>query len=279
MKKLAIGGLLGLALTYLGAFAGLAVAQRGLLYHPRAELVAPAQAGLADFESLRLTTEDGERLEAWHKPPRDASFPLILYFHGNGGALADRASRFRALALHGDGVLVVSYRGYGDSTGEHTEDGLMRDAEAAYAKARKRGFTPARIVLWGESLGTTVATMLASRREAAALVLDSPFASVVDVAASRYPIFPVELALLDAFHADEAIGKVRMPVFMAVGEADEITPADSARRLFARANQPKIYVEIPGGGHVPLGRAEALAQATAWLDGIVKSSPARGPEQ
>jgi len=272
-------GSLAAAFFYIAAFAGLAVGQRSMLYHPRAVLVSPAQAGLADFQTLHIETTDGETLEAWRKPPRDASFPLILYFHGNGGALVDRANRFRALAQHGYGVLVVSYRGYGGSTGTPTEEGLMRDAESAYAEARKLGFPPSRIVLWGESLGTTVATILAARREAAALVLDSPFASVVDVAASRYPIFPVGLAVLDAFHADEAIGEAHMPVFMAVGGADEITPADSARRLFLRAKEPKTYVEVPDAGHVPLGRPEILAQAMDWIDATVKPSPARGPSQ
>ncbi|MCC3245630.1 alpha/beta fold hydrolase [Methylocystis sp. WRRC1] len=269
----------GPPLLYATAFIGLALQQRSILYHPGAAFMTPAQAGLAGAETLKLATEDGERLAAWYAAPRTARFPLIIYFHGNGGGLVDRGNRFRMLTMHGFGLLAISYRGYGGSTGTPTEEGLLQDANAAYAEARRRGFPPSRIVLMGESLGTGVATILASRHEAAALVLDSPYDSIVDAAAVRFPLFPVSLAVIDTFNAGEAIGKVRAPCFMAVGEADPITPVESARRLFARANEPKEIVEIPGGGHVPMSRPDVLARAIDWIDATVTATPARDPSQ
>lgn len=267
--------LLGLPLIYLCAFALLAVQQRAMLFQPSAVLVTPAQAGLSGFETLRLRTEDGETLEAWRKAPTDARFPLILYFHGNGGALVDRRNRFNKLARHGYGLLAVSYRGYGASTGAPSEEGLLRDAEAAHAEAVRLGFSPERIVLMGESLGTAVATMMAARHGAAALVLDSPYESIVDVAGTHFPYFPVGLVMLDSFRADQAIEQVRAPVLMVVGADDQITPAASARRLFARAHEPKRMIDLPGVGHIAMSSPGALEQAMAWIDAAVTpASPA-----
>lgn len=271
--------LASLAALYLGALAWLAIQQRAMVFKPRALLVTPAQAGLPDVETLRLKTEDGETLEAWHRAPRDPGAPLILYFHGNSGTLVDRKDRFDWLTRHGYGLLALSWRGYGGSTGAPSEDGLMRDAEAAYAEARRRGYPSARIVLMGESLGTGVATMLAARHEVAAVALDSPYDSVASLAEELYPIFPVGLFLLDPFHADAAIGKVRAPVLMVVGGRDPITPAASARRLFARANEPKRLIEIPEAGHIPMSSPATMEQAMEWIDGAVKSSPARDPSR
>lgn len=271
--------LAGIVAVYLGAFGLLALQQRAMVFHPQALLATPAQAGLPDVETLRLTTEDGETLEAWHRPPRHASAPLILYFHGNSGSLADRKHRFETLIRHGYGLLALSWRGFGGSTGAPSEEGLMRDAEAAYAEARRRGYLPARIVLMGESLGTGVATMLAARREVAAVALDSPYDSIADLAEELFPIFPVRLVLLDPFHADAAIGKVRAPVLMVVGGRDPITPAASARRLFARANEPKRMIEIPEAGHIAMSSPGALERTMDWIDATLRASPARDPTQ
>lgn len=263
--------LASLALIYLGVFAVLTLNQRGMLYQPRVQLIPAAQAGLSDFETLRLTTEDGETLVAWYHPPKDDKAPIILYFHGNGGSLYDRQNRFRLLAQHGYGVLATSWRGYGGSTGAPTEPGLLKDGEAAYAEARRR-VPPQHIVLMGESLGTGVATMLAARHEAAALVLDSPYDSVVDVAGGHFPMFPVSLVLQDTFRADEAIGNVHIPVLMVVGEIDPVTPAEAGRRLFARANEPKELRELKGVGHIAMSSPGALEGAMDWIDARIATA-------
>ncbi|MGH6851941.1 MAG: alpha/beta hydrolase, partial [Methylocella sp.] len=140
--------------------AGLAVFQRRLQYFPDRRLADPAQAGISGVEDLRLLTGDGETLVAWYVPAK-AGHPLILYFHGNGGALADRVARFRAFTASGYGLLAISYRGYGGSTGSPTQKGLMEDGETGYREARARGYDGGRIVLMGESLGTGVAIALA----------------------------------------------------------------------------------------------------------------------
>src|SRR5437899_1930857 len=136
--------------------------QRSLQYFPERFRTAPAAAGLPQAEEVTLDTADGERVIVWHVPPR-AEMPVILYFHGNGGSLRWRADRFRALTADGSGLVALSYRGYGSSSGRPSEAGLMDDAQAAYAFAAAR-YSGARIVVWGESLGSGLAVALAAHQ-------------------------------------------------------------------------------------------------------------------
>ncbi len=257
---------------YVLAIVGLAIFQRRLQYFPDRHLVDPAQAGMSGVEDLRLTTDDGETLVAWYVPAKDGH-PLILYFHGNGGALADRVPRFRALAASGYGLLALSYRGYGGSTGSPTQKGLMEDGETAYLEARARGYDGDCIVLMGESLGTGVAIALAATHEAAALVLDSPFSSAVEVAAAHYPVFPVNWLMFDRFRSDLAIGDVHIPILVLHGDEDDVIPLSLARRLFELANEPKTFMLVSGGKHLVLGLAEVFPRVREWID--EKTSVAR----
>jgi fermentation-respiration switch protein FrsA (DUF1100 family) len=254
-----------LVAIYALAVVGLAVFQRRLLYFPDRRLTHPAEAGMSGVEELRLVTDDGEMLVAWHLPPRKGH-PLILYFHGNGGALVDRVPRFRMFAASGYGLLAVSYRGYGGSTGSPTQTGLMRDGEAAYREARARGYESDHIVLMGESLGTGVAIALAATHEAAALVLDSPFSSAVDVAAVHYRMLPVRWLMFDQFRSDLAIRDVHIPVRIVHGDDDRVIPMNLARRLFERANEPKEFISVAGGGHLVLGLTEVFVRVREWID-------------
>ncbi|MGB6175482.1 MAG: alpha/beta hydrolase [Methylocella sp.] len=250
---------------YIVMIVGLAVFQRRLQYFPDRHLVDPAQAGMSGVEGLRLTTDDGETLVAWYVPAKDGH-PLILYFHGNGGALVDRVPRFRALAASGYGLLAISYRGYGGSTGSPTQKGLMEDGETAYLEARARGYDGDRIVLMGESLGTGVAVALAAKHEAAALVLDSPYSSAMDVAAAHYAIFPVNWLMFDRFRSDLAIGDVHVPILVVHGDEDDVVPVSLARRLFELANEPKTFMLVSGGKHLVLGLAEVFPRVRKWID-------------
>ena len=250
---------------YLAALVGLTTFQRDLQYHPNTRVVTPAEAGLAQIETLRLATADGERLNAWFAPPAEGR-PLILYFHGNSGLLADRRERFKNLLGSGFGLLAIAYRGFGGSSGEPSQAGLLLDADAAYAEAARRGFSGRRLVLIGELLGTGVATILASRHEAAALVLDSPFLSAVSIAAERYPIFPVRLLMHDPMRTDLAIRQAHVPVMVLHGEADQIIPISSARALFALANEPKEIVAVAGAGHLVLNLPQVFPRVAAFID-------------
>jgi fermentation-respiration switch protein FrsA (DUF1100 family) len=250
---------------YLAALVGLTTFQRDLQYHLNTRVVSPAEAGFAQIQTLRLVAADGERLNAWFSPPAEGR-PLILYFHGNAGLLADRRDRFKHFLASGFGLLAIAYRGYGGSSGEPSQAGLLLDAEAAYAEAAHRGFSGRRLVLIGESLGTNVATILASRHEAAALVLDSPFLSAVSIAAERYPIFPVRLLMHDPMRTDLAIREAHVPVMVLHGEADQIIPISSARALFALANEPKEIVAVAGADHLVLNLPQVFPHVAAFIN-------------
>jgi uncharacterized protein len=250
---------------YVLTIVGLTVFQRRLQYLPDRRLVDPTQGGMSGVEDLRLTTDDGETLVAWYVPAKDGH-PLILYFHGNGGALVDRIPRFRALTASGYGLLAIAYRGYGGSTGSPTQKGLMADGETAYLEARTRGYDGDRIVLMGESLGTGVATALAATHEAAALVLDSPYSSAVEVAAAHYAVFPVKWLMFDQFRSDLAIGDVHIPILVLHGDEDDVVPISLARRLFELANEPKTFMLVSGGKHLVLGMTEVFPRVRAWID-------------
>jgi fermentation-respiration switch protein FrsA (DUF1100 family) len=250
------------AAGYLGIGALMYFAQRSLMYFPDRTRTPPAAAGLPQAQEVMLDTADGERVLAWHVPPRGDK-PVVIYFHGNGGALNLRVDRFTRLTADGTGLLALSYRGYGGSTGKPTEAGLIADARAAYAFAAER--YPGRIVAWGESLGTGVAIALAAEKPVTHLILDAPYTSTVDVAADLYWFLPVRLLMKDQFRSDEHIKRVTAPVLILHGEADTIIPIRYGERLLAMIPGKKRMVRYPEGWHVDLDRHGAMDAALEFL--------------
>ena len=259
----ALKSILVFLLVGYGAMVALAYfAQRALMYFPDRTRTPPALAGLPEAEEVVIETADGEKLVAWHVAAAEGK-PVVLYFHGNGGSLRGRVDRFRALTADGTGLVALSYRGYGGSSGAPTEAGLVNDALAAYAFTRAR-YPAERIVLWGESLGTGVAVALAAQQPVGHLILQSPFTSAADVGAQRYWFVPVGLLMKDQFRSDLRIGKVTAPVLVLQGERDTIVPMALAERLYGLINAPKRFVRFPGIGHNDLG-AEAVEAAKQFL--------------
>jgi fermentation-respiration switch protein FrsA (DUF1100 family) len=257
--------LLIVALAGYGVFVALFyVAQRKMQYFPESFRTTPAAAGLPEAEEIMLDTGDGERVIVWHLPPR-GDRPVVLYLHGNGASLRWRVDRFRALTADGTGLVALSYRGYGGSSGSPTEAGLIKDAEAAYAFTVAR-YVPSRIVLWGESLGTGVAVALAAEKPVGHVVLQSPFSSAADVGAERYWFVPVRLLMKDQFRSDLRIGKVTAPVLVLHGDQDQVVPFALGERLYGLINAPKRFVGFPGAGHNDLGAHGAVEAAKQFLN-------------
>src|SRR5215472_16892492 len=256
---LAVGG-------YLALVACLYLAQRRFLYHPRSEHPSPAAAGLPMAEEGVIDTADGERVIIWHVPPRGEK-PLVIYFHGNAEIVASRAERHRALTADGIGLVALSYRGYMGSTGRPTEEGLLRDAEAAYRFATSR-YRSNPVVLWGHSLRSGVAVALASRHPVAKVILEAPFSSAVDVAATIFPFVPVRWLMHDQFRSDQRIGAVRAPLLIIHGARDGVVPIALGERLFALAHEPKRFVRFPEGGHDDLDRHGASSEVRRFIEQI-----------
>lgn len=255
------------AAGYGGLITVMYVCQRGLMYFSDPTRTPPATAGLPQAEEVVLTASDGEKLIAWHVPPRGER-PVLIYFHGNAGALDLRVGRFRWVLAEGNGLVALSYRGYGGSSGRPSEQGLIRDAVAAYEFAAAR-YPVHRIVLWGESLGTAVAVALAATYEVAGLVLDAPFTSAADVGAAAYPFVPVRWLIKDSFRSDRRIASVTAPILVLHGERDRVVPIGFGERLFALANEPKRFVRFAEGGHVDLDDHGAPEAVRDFLNGLI----------
>jgi hypothetical protein len=265
-RKLFEGAAVAVAATYVGLLGLIFVLQRPMMY-PRDPTPADVrQSGIAGMEELRLRTEDGETLVAWHLPPRAPERPVLVYFHGNAGNMArpERLHRLRALADEGLGLLAVSYRGYGGSTGTPTEEGLHLDARAAHAEALRR-YGAGRLVAYGESLGTGVAVRLAVERPVAGVILESPYTSTAAVAERVYGLFPVRLVMLDQFRSDEIVGRLRAPLLVLHGDRDVIIPVEQGERLYELAPEPKRLALFLGGGHEDLHRRGATGEIRAFL--------------
>jgi fermentation-respiration switch protein FrsA (DUF1100 family) len=196
-------------------------------------------------------------------PPKGER-PVVLYFHGNGGALRNRARRFAELVADGTGLVALSYRGYGGSSGSPSEEGLLNDGRAAYAFASAR-YPVTRLVVWGESLGTGVAVALAAEKEFAKVVLEAPFTSTADIAAAVYPIVPVRYLMKDQFRSDQRIAEVKEPVLVIHGQLDNVIPIEYGRRLFERIVSPKRFVNLPNATHAGLDAHGALAEVKKFI--------------
>src|SRR5882757_4658691 len=247
---------------YACGLAALFFAQRSFLFPiPTAARTTPQAAGFPEAEEHVLATADGEKVIVWHVPARPGH-PVILYFHGNGDFLAGFFGRFRELIADGTGVIALSYRGYAGSSGQPSERGLLLDAAAAYAFATAR-YSADKIVVWGFSLGTGVAVALAAEAPVGKLILEAPYTSIADVAASAFPIFPVRLVIKDPFHSDQRIARVNAPLLVMHGVRDAMIPIAFGERLFAQAHEPKQFVRLPDGGHNDLdahGATETVRQ-------------------
>jgi fermentation-respiration switch protein FrsA (DUF1100 family) len=252
------------ALVYLGGLAVLYFKQREMLFPiPPVGRTAPAAAGLPEAEEHVLTTADGEKVIVWHVPAKPGR-PVILFFPGNGDFLAGRVSRFKAMTSDGTGLVALSYRGYAGSSGAPSEQGLSKDAAAAYAFTAEH-YAAERIVVWGFSLGTGVAVAVASEHPIGKLILEAPYTSTADVAASLFRFVPVSLLMRDQFHSDRRIGRVTAPLLVMHGDNDPAINISFGERLFALAHEPKKFVRFPGGGHDNLDDFGAVDVARQFI--------------
>ena len=253
-----------LAAVYCAGLVVLYVRQREMLFPiPPVGRTAPDAAGLPEAEEHVLTTSDGEKVIVWHVPARPGR-PVILYFPGNGDSLAGCVSRFKAMTADGTGLVALSYRGYAGSSGAPSEEGLLRDAAAAYAFTTER-YAAERIVAWGFSLGTGVAVAIASEHPVRKLILEAPYTSAVDVAASLYRFAPVRLLMRDQFRSDGRIARVTVPLLVMHGTNDLAIPIGFGERLFTLAHEPKQFVRFAGGGHDNLDAFGAIETAKRFI--------------
>ena len=247
-RRRASGWILTLLLVYVVFITALSLMQKHLMYFPDPTRFVPAEWALKELEPMDVTTKDGLTITSWYHPARKATKFTIVFFQGNAGHLGFRNYKVRPWLDAGYGVLMVGYRGFGNA-GSPSEQGLYNDARAALEELNRRGVPDKAIVLYGESMGTGVATQMATEHEAAALILESPYTSVPDVGADRYPLVPVHWLLQDVYDSLDKIQDVHMPLLLLHGELDQVVPIKFGKKLFEAANEPKQAEYVPDAGH------------------------------
>ncbi|MFD2725402.1 alpha/beta hydrolase [Hyunsoonleella rubra] len=215
---------------------------------------------LHSFEEINLKADDGGTLNAIHFK-LEAPKGVILYFHGNAGDLSRWGTIAEFFVDKGYDVLIMDYRNFGKSTGKLSETAFYTDAQLFYDYL-KTNYAESDITLYGRSLGTGIATFLASENNPKQLVLETPYYSMAHVGKSRYPILPVDTLLKYRFPTFEFIQKVKCPILMFHGTDDGVIPYDSAEKLFQNAPKPQtIFITIKGGNHNNLIEFETYRNA------------------
>jgi hypothetical protein len=211
----------------------------------RALTTTPADLHLA-FDNVWLGTDDGLRLHGWYVPAEHER-AAVLYFHGNSGNISQRLDSIRILNALRLSVLLFDYRGFGQSEGRPSEEGTHRDALAAWTYlVQQRRIAPQRLVFLGRSLGASMAAWLATQRAVAALVVESTFTSVPDLAAEFYWWLPARRLARFEYATRDYLAAVRCPVLVAHSREDEIIPYRHGEALFAAAPEPKQWLQLRG---------------------------------
>ncbi len=228
-------------------FAGfLFIFQSNYIYFPERVISAdPASIGLS-FESVSLETTDRVKLSGWFIPSEGAR-GVVLFCHGNAGNIAHRLESIQIFHRLGLDVFIFDYRGFGQSEGKPSESGTYKDAEAAWRYlVEERQVNPNEIIVFGRSLGGVVAAWLAQSQTPGALILESTFTSLPDIARKLYPYLPVRLLLRFEYNTAEYLSRVNCPVLIIHSRDDEIMPSSHGQRLFEKAKEPKKFLEITG---------------------------------
>ncbi|MBN1531452.1 MAG: alpha/beta hydrolase [Spirochaetes bacterium] len=216
------------------------------LYFPTSEIRhTPDEAGMP-YEDLYIQSTGGIRINAWWVPARDARYTILLC-HGNGGNISHRIGKIEILHGQGFNVFIFDYRGYGRSDGTPSEQGLYDDAACAWKHLTVvMKHPPSSVIVWGTSLGGSVAARLASTTAPRALVLESAFHSLAEVTHHHMPIYPQRLCLNNVYNTYRSLENVRSPVLVIHSREDTTIPYDQGLRLFEAAPGPKRFMEILG---------------------------------
>ena len=214
--------------------------QRSLLYHP-SENNYFGDKLMVSIDKVKIKTEDNIELLAWYHHKDIDNYKTILFLHGNAGSLENRIHKINHFNEMEINFLIISWRGFSGNEGKPTEEGLYKDAKSAVKWLINKGVKKENIIIYGESLGTGVATEISQNESFSGIILESPFTSMVAAGKSKYPIFPIGLLLKDKYESDKKIKNIKSPVLVMHGEADTIVPFWMGKKIYELANDPKYY--------------------------------------
>lgn len=243
--------------------------QQERLIYPAPRMAGPTTGG---FEEITYRTEDGLDLAAGYRAA-DVGKPTIVYFHGNGADWVSSVVATERLVPAGYGVLAAEYRGYRGNPGIPSEQGLYRDGRAALRFLAAQGVAQSEIVMIGNSIGSGVATQLATESPPRALVLISPFASLRQLVGEKMRLFPTDRLLRHRYENAEKISAVKAPLLVLHGDADTLIPHHHSRQL-VRSRPDAELIIYPGKGHDLAWHDEAEEAVLAFLQNLPTESDA-----
>jgi len=259
-----------LLLVGIGVYAAFSIyvyfMQSGLIFYPnmpgRNLTATPEDIGLS-YQNVELVTEDNIKLHGWFVPNKNAK-GTVLFFHGNAGNISHRLESI-AIFHHLDlNTFIIDYRGYGQSEGKVTEKGTYRDAEAAWNYLNyNQGISGNQIIIFGRSLGASIAGWLAGQHTPAALIIESGFTSVASMGQRFYPFLPVRWLTHIKYDTKRYIKHVSCPVLVAHSKTDEIIPYQEGREIFEAAPWPKQFLEMQGGHNDGF-----IVSGTSYVEGL-----------
>jgi len=214
------------------------VFQRNLLYHP-SENNYYGDKIIVPIEKVRIKTRDNIELLSWYHNKHLDNYKTILFLHGNAGSLENRIHKINHFKNMKVNFLIVAWRGFSGNKGEPTEEGLYEDARSAINWLKLKGVKENNIIVYGESLGTGVATEIAQNRNFGGIILESPFTSMIDAGKDKYPYLPVRLLLKDKYESDKKIKNINIPILIMHGKIDNIVPFSMGKKMYELANNPK----------------------------------------
>ena len=254
-------------LVYFFATLGLYIFQRSLLYHPT-ENNYDGDKLTVNIEEVKIVTDDNIDLLAWYHNKDINKFKTILYLHGNAGSLKNRIHKINHFEDMNINFLLLAWRGFNGNPGKPTEQGLYQDAKSAVRWLMNQGISEENIIIYGESLGTGVATEIAQKKNFAGVILESPFTSMIAAGKSKYPIFPIKLLLKDKYESDKKIKNIMSPILVMHGEADKIVPFWMGEKIFQMANEPKYSYFSKYDDHMMEFNDELINSIKSFLESL-----------
>ena len=230
--------IIGILVIYTSLLLLLFIFQRNLMYHPDENNYSGDKLEV-DIKKVKINTSDGLDLLGWFHKKDLKKFKTIIYFHGNAGKLENRIHKLNHFKDMDVNFLIIAWRGFSGNDGKPSEESLYIDGNSAIKWLKNLGLSEKDIIIYGESLGTGVATEIAKNNNFAGLVLETPFTSMIEAAKNFYPYIPVRILLKDKYENDKKIKNINIPVFVMHGEADQIVPFWMGKKIYEMANQPK----------------------------------------
>ena len=212
--------------------------QRNLLYHPNENNYSGDKISV-DIEKVKIQTVDNIELLGWYHEKNLNDYKTLVYFHGNAGSLENRIHKLNHFQDMNINFLIIAWRGFNGNKGKPSERGLYVDGKSAIDWLKKKGVDEKNLILYGESLGTGVATHLAQNKNYAGVILETPFTSMVDAAKNFYPYIPINLLLKDKFENFKKVKNINIPILVMHGEIDQIVPFSMGKKIYEIANNPK----------------------------------------